>query len=109
AIEGAGYDATDRRLDLAAGSGGALAITDAGNTFHWRGDISGNGPLAVQGPGTLLLDHANAYSGGTTVQGTLQLGANGAIGSGALVLDDGSRLALRAADARLDNAVVING
>lgn len=109
ALTGTSYTGTDRALTLGAGTGGTLAVADAGNSFNWRGDITGAGTLTVQGPGTVLLDHANSYTGDTVVNGTLQLNANGAIGSGSLVLNGGSRVALYAPAAELANTVVVGG
>ena len=57
--------------ELALGSGDASSI--------FAGDITGSGPLVKIGVGTLTLDGANAYTGGTTVlAGTLR----GAAGNG---------------------------
>ena len=108
-ITGTSYTTTDRALTLATGTGGTLAIADAGNTFNWHGAITGAGTLTVQGPGTLLLDHANSYTGDTVVNGTLQLAENDAIGTGALVLNGGSRVALYAPATTLANSVVVGG
>ncbi|MDQ7996272.1 MAG: autotransporter-associated beta strand repeat-containing protein [Luteibacter sp.] len=108
-ITGTSFTTTDRALTLASGTGGTLAVADAGNVFNWHGGITGAGTLTVQGPGTLLLDHANSYTGDTVVNGTLQLAANGAIGTGALVLNGGSRVALYAPGTTLANSVVVGG
>jgi len=107
-VTGTTYVATDR--DLALTGGGAVDIADASNVFTWNGDITGAGSLEKRGAGTLVLDHANAYTGGTLVSaGTLRLGDSGAIGSGALSLGTGSTLALATDGLALANAMSLAG
>ena len=107
-VTGTAYGATTRALTL--DSGGAVDIADTANAFAWNGAIAGNGALEKRGAGTLALDHANAYTGGTLVtQGTLRLGDSGAIGSGALALADGTTLDLAADGLALSNAVSVAG
>src|SRR5207248_886239 len=57
------------------------------------GTISGAGPLKQSNGGTLVLTHANTYSGGTTVSagGTLCVTADSALGAaaGAVTLNGG--------------------
>ncbi len=106
-ITGATDTSTDRALSLV--SSGAIDIADATNRFVWNGAISGAGGIAKLGAGTLVLDHANSYTGTTVLTaGTLSLGESAAIGSGGLSLHDGSTLAL-ANDVSLSNAVDIAG
>jgi autotransporter-associated beta strand protein len=53
---------------------GAMAF-DRTDTVTYSAMISGTGSLAQIGSGTLILDGANSYTGGTTVQaGTLEVG-----------------------------------
>jgi fibronectin-binding autotransporter adhesin len=53
--------------------------------------ITGNGRLVQMGPGTLTLNSANSYSGGTTIgAGTLQITNGSALGSGAVTLSGGT-------------------
>lgn len=106
-ITGTTYASTNRTLTL--DTGGALEIDDAGNTFNWQGDITGSGALTVQGTGTVLLNHANDYTGGTMVPGHLQIGANGAIGTGALTLANGGDVSLAASGLELANAIAVQG
>lgn len=74
------------------------------------GDGSSAGRLVKVGDGTLTLANANHYSGGTQVEGgTLDVAANGALGSGALHLADGTTLALSGSDLALGNAVTMAG
>jgi outer membrane autotransporter protein len=92
-IDGTAYSSTDRGLSLL--TGGGIDVADAANAFAWHGAIDGAGGLEKLGAGALVLDHANSYGGGTLLgAGTLRLGDNQAIGSGALSLRDGTALAL---------------
>jgi autotransporter-associated beta strand protein len=107
-VTGSAYSAATRAMTL--DSGGAVDIADAANAFAWDGAIAGNGSLEKRGAGTLVLDHANTYTGGTLVtQGTLRLGDSRAIGSGALALADGTTLDLAADGLALSNAVSVAG
>jgi autotransporter-associated beta strand protein len=65
-----------------------------GGTLRNVGQINGGTKgLVVTGPGTLTLDGTNTYTGGTTVSnGTLLV--NGTIGTGVVVVMDGSVLTL---------------
>ncbi|HEY9133204.1 MAG TPA: autotransporter-associated beta strand repeat-containing protein, partial [Dyella sp.] len=75
-VTGTAFNSTARAVSLGAGGGG-FDIADAGNTFTLSGAIGGNGGLTKLGAGTLVLNGANTYSGGTTISaGTLQ--GNGA-------------------------------
>ncbi len=61
------------------------------DTLVYAGVISGNGTMAMLGPGTLILTAANAYTGGTTISaGTLQIGNGGPGGSIAGAVSDNS-------------------
>jgi outer membrane autotransporter protein len=107
-VTGTSYVSTGRALALA--TDGAVDIADASNAFAWNGAITGAGSLDKLGAGTLVLDHANAYTGGTTVgAGTLRLGDSGAIGSGALSLASGSTLDLATNGIALGNATNVTG
>jgi fibronectin-binding autotransporter adhesin len=95
---------------LQLGNGGATgslatgsAITDNGvlafsrsNTATQGADfstaaITGSGSLLQMGPGMLVLNAANAYSGGTNITGgVLQLGNSAALGSGGLAANGGT-------------------
>ena len=50
-------------------------------TLNLSGGVSGSGPLAVTGSGTLYLPTANTYSGATTLYGGTLVAANGSNGS----------------------------
>lgn len=70
---------SSRAVDLV---GAGTILTDAGTTFALDGMISGDGALAKDGAGALVLTADNIYGGGTTITaGTLQLGDGGTNGS----------------------------
>jgi autotransporter-associated beta strand protein len=71
----------------------SVAFNSAGNyTLCGSGGIAGTGWLTKSGIGTLFLNTANTYSGGTTVTlGTLIAGMNGALpGNQPLALTEGN-------------------
>lgn len=73
-ITGTAYTSTARNIVLDA-NGGGIDIDNAGNTFSVTQAISGSGGLEKLGSGTLILDGANTYTGGTVVNaGTLEIG-----------------------------------
>lgn len=79
-----------RAMTLTA-NGGTLDVADPAANVSWSGVIDGAGRLTKVGAGTLSLDIAHTYRGGTTVQaGTLAVGAAAALGSGALTLAGGT-------------------
>ena len=75
------------------GSGNATTITNGASTVSITGILSGNGLLVKAGAGTLTLNAANTYTGGTTVSnGTLRLGVAGAIAGQTTLRVDGGLL-----------------
>src|SRR5690606_25028824 len=90
----------------------APAINVAGGTGTHAGDIGETGgpcAIAKNGAGTLVLSGASTYSGGTTINaGTLQVGSNGALGTGNLTLGDNT-LQAGVAGLSLSNQIIAAG
>ncbi len=86
---------------------GTFAI-DRADTYTFAGTISGSGAFVQMGSGTTVLNGFNGYGGGTTIAaGTLQVGSNGAIGNGPVMLAGGTFQA-GAAGLSFANAFVID-
>ena len=74
------------------------------------GVLSGTGSLVKTGDGALTLTNANTYEGGTTLSaGTLRIGNDLALGTGALTIEDGATLATDGNPRSLANNLVVNG
>ncbi|WP_447922042.1 autotransporter outer membrane beta-barrel domain-containing protein [Achromobacter aegrifaciens] len=107
--------ATPGRLVMAPASGTQATInTDAGISVGISASIvdgAGNALLKVGG-GTLTLSGANTYSGGTQVnEGLLVAGSHGALGSGAVMVDNGANRGATlqvASGVTLTNAITLN-
>ncbi len=98
---GGGFAAANLTLDAASAS---VVVTEAANAIR---ETSEPITLEVTGPGTIALDGANTYSGGTNVSaGTLQIGDSNALGSGPVALIGDATLEATAAVA-ITNAVTI--
>ncbi|MBB1624698.1 autotransporter domain-containing protein [Achromobacter sp. UMC71] len=81
-ITGSSLQVLPRAIVLGAWGGG-LDIADAANTFTVADALTGPGSLAKLGAGTLVLNGANNYTGGTSIAaGTLVAARDGALGSG---------------------------
>ena len=64
-------------------------------TFTGEGEIGGNGSLVKKGSGTLTLDQNNSFSGGIALeQGTLQVAADNALGTGKVTTQQGTTLCI---------------
>lgn len=73
-----------------------ITVNNAANayTFAGPGAIVGGASLTKSGSGQLLISNANRFSGGTTVSGgTLRIGTDTALGSGALTFSGNATLA----------------
>ena len=84
------------------------ALVTKGSQLTLMGNISGSGSLTVTG-GTTFLGGSNSFSGGTTVTGgTLSIAADNNLGTGGLVLEDGSTLQVTGSF-NLDHAITVAG
>ncbi|TDF82603.1 autotransporter domain-containing protein [Pseudomonas sp. H9] len=94
---------------LNGGSGHSAVRVDNGNTATLNVSLGGPGTLTKLDNGTLVLNGANTYLGGTHLNaGTLVLGNNAALGGGALSIQDGATLdSNRAVD--LSNLLLLSG
>ncbi len=108
-------DGTTLQATSTATLANAVVITGTGNvdtlanTLRLDGIVSG-GALTKVGVGTLSLFGVNTYIGGTNLNaGTIQVGTNSALGTGALAMADGTILQSGAAGLSLANAIDITG
>jgi autotransporter-associated beta strand protein len=86
---------------------GALTIGGS-NDLILSGAVGGAGGLVKNGAATLTLGSANSYAGGTQLNaGTLRVDASQGLGSGALIVADGTLDTGNAV--ALGNAVTLNG
>lgn len=101
---------TAGQLTAVNGSGGTTALrVDPGVTATLGVNINGRGILNKLDSGTLVLNGANSYSGGTQLDGgTLVVGNNSALGTGTLVANAGTQLDSNTA-VTLANATMLNG
>ena len=87
----------------------SLTVTNAAAAIL-DGAISGTGALSKLGAGSLRLNAANSYAGGTTISsGTLQLGNNNALGTGSLTIAGGSTLSGTNGSKNITNPIVFLG
>jgi fibronectin-binding autotransporter adhesin len=80
---------TDHGMTL-TNAGGAINVTN-GTALTLNGGIIGNGPLTVEGSGTLILNNPNSYTNTTTVAATtLQLNNASGAGTGIINFSNGT-------------------
>jgi autotransporter-associated beta strand protein len=78
-------------------SAGGTFLADAGTASTLSGPITGTGSWTMAGQGTLTLIGVNTYSGGTNLNGgTLAVGSDSNLGTGALSFNGGTLEALAA-------------
>lgn len=91
------------------GSGNTAVRVDPNATATLGVTLNGGGTLAKLDAGTLVLNGANTYTGGTLLNGgTVVVGNNSALGSGGLTTANGTTLDSNTA-VSLGNAVNLNG
>ena len=101
---GSGYNYSGS-VDIAAGS--SLAFNQSVDQTL-SGVISGDGIIGKIGTGTLTLNGDNSYSGGTEVlEGRIVAGTNSALGTGDLIMLDGTSLGFGANNLTLDNDLIL--
>ena len=105
---GAANPTIGNAITLAAGS---ETIDTNGTALTLTGQITGAGSLAKASSGTLTLNNDTSnYAGGTTLNfGTIAVGADHALGTGALAMANGTTLQSGAAGLTLANAVTLTG
>ena len=90
---------------------GMVSLTVISNIFEVDGQIADNGQiygLGKAGGGTLVLSNYNAFSGGMTLTaGTLDINADGAVGSGPFTISSGTFDNASGAPLTLDTPSVI--
>jgi fibronectin-binding autotransporter adhesin len=90
-FNGAGAGTVNITANVAPGS---VSVNDGGANYTFAaggGVITGGGTLTKDGAGTLTINTANTYSGGTTLtNGTLIVGNGSAVGTGTLTLGGGT-------------------
>ena len=91
-------------LNLGAGAvtlGGSREVTVNADTLTVGGVISGSGlQMTKKGAGTLALNAANTFNGGTSVaEGTVNVGVANGLGTGPVTMGEGSTLNLLATTA----------
>jgi autotransporter-associated beta strand protein len=70
---------------------GVITIASGSQIYSVANTVTGSIPLTKRGAGTLILDAANDYSGGTVVEtGTLQVQNVAGLGTGAVTLKGGT-------------------
>jgi len=90
----------------------ALATVNSGSTYTFSGSgkLTGSAKLTKEGTGTLLIQTANDFSGGTTLSGgVLQLGSATALGSGSLFIAGATLSSDSAAARTITNAFKTTG
>ncbi|MBV7478306.1 autotransporter-associated beta strand repeat-containing protein [Pseudomonas sp. PDM31] len=101
---------TAGQLTAINGTGGTTAVrVDPGVTGTVGVNIDGSGILHKLDSGTLVLNGANTYTGGTQLDGgKIVVGSNTALGSGVLTANAGTQLDSNSA-VTLGNAATLNG
>ncbi|MDY3563725.1 autotransporter-associated beta strand repeat-containing protein [Gemmata sp. JC673] len=86
----------------------AATLQTSNNTITFSGSITGAFSLTKLGSGTAILTGANSYGATTVSFGTLSVGGDGNLGTGAVTLGGSATFALTNG-ATIDNAVTLSG
>ncbi|TFT99967.1 transporter, partial [Polymorphobacter arshaanensis] len=88
---------------------GAFVYANTGISATINAVISGAGALDKQGVGTVTLNAANTYTGGTTItDGTLGVGNNAALSTGTLTMSNSAILQAATSGLVLTNNIIIS-
>ena len=88
---------------------GNRTVTVTANQLTVGGAVTNTGQLTKAGAGTLLLDAAGTYSGGTVINaGILAIGSSTALGSGGITINGGA-LAAAGTSRTVTNAITVGG
>lgn len=88
---------------------GALLITNA-NNLTLSGTISGSGTLTkAAGGNTVIISGINTYTGGTTNNSGIQYGDFRSLGTGAVIMNQGSSLQCSTGAGTFTNSIKLNG
>ena len=105
-------NSTDYSSRFSAVAGQQYAIDTNGQNVTFASALTSNGgSLTKNGPGFLILSAANTYTGGTTVNGTLQLSGAGTLGaaSSALTVNTGGEVDLNGTSQTVGNLIGAGG
>ena len=108
-IELDGSFTLDSNRGVSLGAGGGTIDAISGRDLTIDGIVAGSGSLTKSGSGDLTLANANTYSGGTRInQGTVVVGDNNALGSGAITVDGTSTLRSSQSNLTIGNSITLN-
>jgi len=102
-VRSAGTNDEDGKITVAASASATLSTVGVSDVFtvgQHANDITGGegATLSIAGPGTVLLGAASNYTGSWSLNtGTLKLGSNTALGTGALTINGGTTIDVTAA------------
>jgi autotransporter-associated beta strand protein len=103
-LHGLAGDSSTSRVNLATGT--TLTINQTASAV-FRGQIQGDAAIIKTGSGTLRLESASPFTGGTTLSaGTINAGNTGALGTGTITLNGTTSNLKVDSGATLANAVV---